>query len=49
MSYNIGEISPSSQETLNQLSTLISSSSQIILCPPGSDCDKTKKTNDLFF
>ena len=48
MSYNIGEISPSSQETLNQLSTLISSSSQIILCPPGSDCDKTKKTNDLY-
>jgi len=35
-------------KTINQLNDLIAQSSESILCPPGSDCDKKKSTQDLY-
>ena len=35
------------QETTNQINALLQQSSQMLLCGPGSECERTKKTNEL--
>jgi len=35
------------QETTTQINELLAQSSQALLCGPGSECEKTQKTNDL--
>jgi hypothetical protein len=47
MSYNndgTGGIDP---QTLGKLNDIISYSSQLVLCPPGSECDTKKKSDEL--